>query len=293
MDTFTIAIIVTVALVVIFFFVFRSMKGMNRKPQSDDAHHAHNTGTASAQGNNQEQQTGTSLGTMNRSNQSIQNHAPNQGAQGSFHAPVHFDQRQTSFDQRGLQVQGDQYNAARDLIQAGGDVAQVGGDYVGGDQIDAQGAQGFINRPTGPVHQQFGDTVSGDTISGDITTGNVSGSGIAIGHSARAQAQVQQSGDADAFARAFAQVYQAINDRSLDPDVDKDEIRKTVQAIQEEAQKGDQASEKRLTRWLHHLAAMAEDIFAVTIAALTGPQAAFATVARKVAAKAQQQREQQ
>jgi hypothetical protein len=38
---------------------------------------------------------------------------------------------------------------------------------------------------------------------------------------------------------------------------------------------------------------MAEDIFDVTVAALTGPQAAVATVARKVAAKAKQEREQE
>jgi hypothetical protein len=37
---------------------------------------------------------------------------------------------------------------------------------------------------------------------------------------------------------------------------------------------------------------MAPDIFDVTVAALTGPHAAFATVAQKVAAKAKQEREQ-
>jgi len=36
---------------------------------------------------------------------------------------------------------------------------------------------------------------------------------------------------------------------------------------------------------------MVEDIFDVTVAALTGPQAALATVARKVAAKVKQERE--
>jgi len=118
----------------------------------------------------------------------------------------------------------------------------------------------------------------------------VSGTGITIGH--KSQNQVQQGGDADAFARAFAQIYKAINARQPDPDVGKDEIAETVKDIQEEAQKGDQANEKKLSRWLRNLAGMAEDIFDVTVAALTGPQAAFATVARKVAAKAKQEREQ-
>lgn len=157
------------------------------------------------------------------------------------------------------QQHDDEVTAGRDVIQANGDVMRVGGDYVGGDKI-----------------------------SGDINVRNVSGSGIAIGH--KAQAQSQQGGNVDAFARAFAQIYEAINARQPDPDVDKDEITATVQAIQEEAQKGDQANERKLTRWLCNLAGMAEAIFDVTVAALTSPQAAFATVARKVAAKAKQER---
>jgi hypothetical protein len=174
-----------------------------------------------------------------------------------------------------------------DSLRLQQNISGAGAVGIGGDQIDAQGAQGFINRPTGPVSQQFGDTVSGDKTSGNITLGDVSGSGIAIGHKARAQ--VQQSGDADAFdafARAFAQVYQAISARPPDPNVGKDEITQTVRAIQEEAQQGAQANEKKLARWLRNLAGMAEDIFEVTVAALTGPHAAFATVARKVAAQA-------
>jgi hypothetical protein len=86
-------------------------------------------------------------------------------------------------------------------------------------------------------------------------------------------------------------VYQAINTRPDDPDVGRDEITETVRSIEEEAQKGDRANERKLTRCLNNLAGMAEDIFDVTVAALTGPQAAFATVARKVAAKAKQERE--
>jgi hypothetical protein len=210
-------------------------------------------------GTNTGQQAGINYGGMTQHQQNIHNAASNQGAQGTFQGPVTFNQPQSTFNQQGQNVQGNQYNANRDLIQAGGNVTQTGGDYVGGDKI-----------------------------SGDITTGNIAGSGIAVGH--KAQAQVQQGGDAEAFARAFAQVYDAINARQPDPDVDKDEITETVQAIQEEAQKGDQANEKKLHRWLGNLALMAEDIFDVTVASLAGPHAAFATVARKVAAKAKQER---
>lgn len=158
--------------------------------------------TFTSSGDNYGQQTGINYGTMTQHQQDIHNHAPNQGAQGSFHSPVTFNQQQTTFNQQGQKVQGDQYNAARDIVQAQGDVTKVKGDYVrgdkfsgdkfSGDKIDARQSQGFINRPTGPVTQQFGDTVSGDKISGEVTTGKVSGAGIAIGHKAQAQAQVQQ-----------------------------------------------------------------------------------------------------
>jgi translation elongation factor EF-1beta len=248
-------------------------------------------GTATVQGDNSGQNVGVNYGTMSQNTQTINNQAANQGAQGTFQGPVSFDHSRSTFDQRGQEVKGNQYNANRDLTHIGGDKVggdKVGGDKVGGDKIDAQGAQGFVNRPSGPVSQQFGDKVGGDKNTGDISVGNVSGSGIAIGH--KAQAQSQQSGDADAVARAFSQVYQAINARPPDPDVDQDEMTETVQNIQAEAQKGEQASEKKLSRWLNYLGSMADDIFDVTVAALTGPQAAAATVARKVAERAKQAR---
>ncbi len=210
----------------------------------------HIVGTATVQGDNHGQNVGVNYGTMTQHQQNIHNNAPNQGAQGSFQGPVTFNRQN---------VQGNQYNTNRDMIQAGGDVTQVGGDYVGGDKV-----------------------------TGDVNVSGVSGSGISIGH--KGQAQSQQGGDAEAFARAFTQIYATINARPPDPDVGKDELSETVKDIQEEAQKGDQANEKKLARWLNNLAGMAEDIFDVTVAALTGPQAAFATVARKVAERARQER---
>lgn len=146
---------------------------------------------------------------------------------------------------------GNQYNAARDIVQAGGDITQIGGD-----QINAQGSQGFINRPSGPVSQHFGDVTHGDSA---------------------------------AFAQAFAQIYAAIDARPPDADVDKEEIAATVKNIEQEARKGDAANEKKLDRWLRSLAVLAADIFDITVAALTGPQAAFAAVARRAAARVKQE----
>jgi ElaB/YqjD/DUF883 family membrane-anchored ribosome-binding protein len=117
--------------------------------------------TATVQGDNHGQNVGINYGTMTQNQQNIHNNAPNQGAQGEFHGPITFNQQRSTFNQQGQKVQGNQYNANRDLIHSGGDVNQIGGDYVGGDKvggdkINAQESQGFINRPSGPVSQNFG-----------------------------------------------------------------------------------------------------------------------------------------
>jgi hypothetical protein len=250
-------------------------------------------GTATVQGDNSGQNVGVNYGTMSKNNQTINNQAANQGAQGTFQGPVTFNQqRQTTFDQRGQEVQGNQYNANRDLTHIGGDYVggdKVGGDKVGGDKIDAQGTQGFVNRPSGPVSQHFGDKVGGDKNTGDISVGNVSGSGIAIGHKSQAQSQSQQGGDADALARAFAQVYQRIEARQS-PEAIKAVLVDHVQKIEHEASKGDQANAQQLEGWLAVVASVAGDIFNVIVAVLTGPHEAAATVARKVAERAKQER---
>jgi hypothetical protein len=239
-------------------------------------------GTATVQGDNSGQNVGVNYGTMTQHTQTIHNQAPNQGAQGTFQGPVNFDQRRSTFNQQGQHVQGNQYNANRDLIQ-------TGGDYVGGDKIDAQGAQGFVNRPTGPVSQQFGDTVGGNKSSGDINVRDVSGSGIAIGHGA--QAQSQQGEDAETVARIFAPIYRQIEGHQS-PDAVKAVLAEHLRQIENEARKGEQANAQQLEGGLAVIASMAGDIFEVTIAALTGPQAAVATVVRQVAAKVQQERRQ-
>ncbi len=136
------------------------------------------TGTATVQGDNYGQNVGVNTGTMTQSNQTINNQSPNQGAQGNFHGPVTFNRDETTFNQQGQQVQGDQYNAARDIIRAKGNVNRVEGDYVGGDKVG-------------------GDKVAGDKISGDINVRGVSGSGIAIGHKGRNSVRNVNTGGGD------------------------------------------------------------------------------------------------
>jgi hypothetical protein len=150
----------------------------------------------------------------------------------------------------------------------GGNVNTGGGDFVGRDKH---------------VH---GDEVHGDKVGGDkITVGNISGgTGIAIGRGA--QATVTQGLGGEEIAKLFAAVYQRIEARPENPDVDKAEMTNTVQQIQAEVAKGEAANPNKVERWLKNLAGMADDIFEVTAACLTNPAAGIAAVIRKVVDKA-------
>ncbi len=214
------------------------------------------SGTATVSGTNYGQNVGVNTGTAGQNPQNINNTASNQGAQGVFNAPTTINHGGTTFNQHGQNV-GTQHNAGRDL------------------NIQSQRASGNISNS--PQMSGSGNSYVG---------GGVSGTGIAIG--VKAQAQVQQGSSAHNLAQAFAHVYAAIGARRIDPDVDQAELVEIVQKIQAEAEKGDAANETKLTRWFTTLAAMAEDIVEVTAAALLSPQAAVATVARKVAEKAKQ-----
>lgn len=131
-------------------------------------------------------------------------------------------------------------------------------------------------------------TDHGDEVRGDkISTGNISGTGIAIGRGA--QAQVSYGGDAGEFQKLFETIYRRIDERPPDPDVEKEEIREQVKRIEQEVTTDEDVNPGKLDRWLHTLALMAPDIFDVTVATIANPVAGFATVARKVAAKAKEQ----
>ncbi|MFL5802053.1 MAG: hypothetical protein ACJ8CR_09980, partial [Roseiflexaceae bacterium] len=52
-------------------------------------------------------------------------------------------------------------------------VMRIGGDVVANDKITALGGKGFVNRPTGPVQQIFGDQRNINTGGGDYAEGNI------------------------------------------------------------------------------------------------------------------------
>jgi hypothetical protein len=152
-----------------------------------------------------------------------------------------------------------------------GDVNTGGGDFVGRDK--------FVG----------GDEVRGDRVGGDkITVGDISGStGVAIGRGA--QSHVTQGASAEALAKLFADVYQKIDARPEDPDVDKEELTETVQKIETEAAKGEQANPRKVERWLRFLVGMADDVAQVTAACLVHPAAGVAAVIRMVAQRAKEE----
>jgi hypothetical protein len=161
-----------------------------------------------------------------------------------------------------------------------------GGAYIGG-SVDTGGGD-FVGRDK-TVHgdEVHGDKVMGDKVGGDkITVGDISGStGVAIGRGA--QATVTQGLGGEDIARLFAEIYQQIEARPEDPDVDKEELTETVQKVQEEAAKGEEANPNKVERWLRFLGSMAPDILDVTVACLTNPVAGVATAIRKIAENAQ------
>jgi hypothetical protein len=69
----------------------------------------------------------------------------------------------------------------------------------------------------------------------------------------------------------FPAIYYQIDIRSADPDVDRAELRETIQRIKREVAQGTQANPARLERRLLDLAEMAPDIFALTTNHLTKP----------------------
>lgn len=139
-------------------------------------------------------------------------------------------------------------------------------------------------RPSGASSSQPQPAAAGgDTIS----VSGIQDSNVAVGRGA--SVTVNQGLTGEDLSRLFAQIYQKIEARPPDPDVDREELQGTVQDIEKEVQKGEGANPNKVERWLKTLASIAPDILEVTLATLTNPAAGIATVIRKVAEKARQE----
>jgi phage-related protein len=127
------------------------------------------------------------------------------------------------------------------------------------------------------------EKVPGDQVGGDkISVGKISGSqGVAIGRGARAT--VQSGIGSKELSELFSAIYQKIETRSPDPEVEKEEITDQVKRIESEVARGEKAQPVKVERWLRNLAAMAPDIVDVTLATLTSPFAGISMAIRKIA----------
>jgi hypothetical protein len=91
----------------------------------------------------------------------------------------------------------------------------------------------------------------------------------------------------DAFADMFSKIYNQIDNRPGDTNVDKDELHELVQKVEVEVTKGEDANPNKVERWLRFLASMADDIFQVTVASLTNPVAGISKAVQLIAKKVQ------
>lgn len=122
-------------------------------------------------------------------------------------------------------------------------------------------------------------------IGGDqnIIQGSIAGGVIVQGRGAHVSVQQNSAANDKELSALFERLYEAIRTRPLDPNVDKEEISETVQKIEQEVKKGDQANESKLKRWLETLHNMAPDILDVILASLDGPGSGLRAVLKKVA----------
>ena len=117
--------------------------------------------------------------------------------------------------------------------------------------------------------------------------GNVSGSQvIGAGGDVLIEGGFQASSVGSDLSEAFKEIYQKIEARPADPNVEKSEIAENVRKIEAEVQKGEEGNVSLFEMRLKMLAAMAPDIAEVVAATITSPIAGISVVFQKIAQKA-------
>lgn len=127
-------------------------------------------------------------------------------------------------------------------------------------------------------------------IGGDqnVIQGSISGGVIVQGRGANVAVEQSRGINEEQLSLVFEKMYQAIQSRPDDPNIDKEELSETVQRIEQEVKKGDQANDSKLKRWMESLNKMAPDIVDVILASLGGPVSGLTAVLKKVAEHAHQ-----
>jgi uncharacterized protein associated with vWA-MoxR-VMAP ternary system len=123
-----------------------------------------------------------------------------------------------------------------------------------------------------------------------ISGGKVRVGGDIVGRDKITTARAGMSGEElNALVRAFQEIREQIDARPKDPNVDRSELVQTVERIEKEVVKGTRANPTKVERWLRTLAAMAEDIFEVVVAALSHPVAGVSRAVQLIAKKAREE----
>lgn len=127
-------------------------------------------------------------------------------------------------------------------------------------------------------------------IGGDqnVIQGSISGGVTVQGRGAKVSVQQTSESKDKELSALFDKLYEAIQSRPPDPNIDKEEISETVQRIEQEVKKGDQANDSKLQRWMEGLNKIAPDIVDVILASLGGPVSGITAVLKKVAEHAHQ-----
>lgn len=89
----------------------------------------------------------------------------------------------------------------------------------------------------------------------------------------------------------FAKIFKSIDTRPEDPSVDKKEIYANVSDIKSEVSKISQPNHQKINDWLEKLAAMAYDIYEVTLAIVNNPLIGIGLVFQKISKKATEQKQ--
>lgn len=152
---------------------------------------------------------------------------------------------------------------------------------AGGRQINTSGGT-YIE---GNVHVSGGDFVARDRIDHSITTGDISNAtGVVLGHNQRVTI-VQPQTSVDEIVQAFVRLREALDRVPDSPD--KAVAQSAVDALEQEAKKGEGADEGVVARWFTFLAQTAPDAWQVAIDTFIHPIRGLGTAFRKIAAKAQ------
>jgi len=127
---------------------------------------------------------------------------------------------------------------------------------------------------TGGVSVSISGTVEGSTV-------------IAAGRDASLNQVVTHQGlSGEDVAKLFTEIYGRLDTLPMESGVETESVRATIEKLETEAKKGDNADATRIEHWLERLADMAPDILEIVLTTLTNPAAGIAEVVRRAAEKA-------